>query len=583
MTASDPRDRYRIESLLGKGGMGEVYKAFDPVLDRTVALKTISSISDDPLLLQRLYIEARACGRLAHPNIVRVYDLHESASAVYISMEYLEGESLAAAMERGTLPLAHKLQILDEILSALHYAHTHNVIHRDVKPSNVHLAPDGHIKLLDFGLARMTVGPTMTVAGSVMGTAPYMSPEQLKAQGVDARTDIYSTGVLAYELLTGHRAFDGENITAVMLKVLSEFPAPIDTARLGVPPEIAHVVNRAMAKSPDDRYSSAGEMQAALAACAPRITAASDRWSVTSAPTQTDATRLIPGREPAPVTANDGSVRLTVSDPIGGLLNAPRPAAETRMAPKAAAATAEPSLSERMMSMFGTRATSIIGVAVLLIAFSLVWAITQLVLSPGTSASDKPTNVAVPPATDGNPPPGPSKERVVADPPVSQDPPAQTQVTAQSGTTTQPGTTTQQGTSTQQPTTTQQATTTPQGTTSQQGTTTQQGTTRGLTVSAAANSDLSKALADRVRESLRQAGFSGRDSVTVSLEMSTRPSGFSAGGITGDYVGSVRTASGTRRIEGNVLEFSELSVRNAVLDRAAQEIVAIVTGTAPER
>jgi serine/threonine-protein kinase len=167
--------------------MGEVYKAFDPVLDRTVALKTISSISDDPLLLQRLYIEARACGRLAHPNIVRVYDLHESASAVYISMEYLEGESLAAAMERGTLPLAHKLQILDEILSALHYAHTHNVIHRDVKPSNVHLAPDGHIKLLDFGLARMTVGPTMTTAGSVMGTAPYMSPEQLKAQGVDGR------------------------------------------------------------------------------------------------------------------------------------------------------------------------------------------------------------------------------------------------------------------------------------------------------------------------------------------------------------------------------------------------------------
>src|SRR6185436_10938338 len=170
--------------------------------------------------------------------------------------------------------------------------------HRDVKPSNVHLAPDGHIKLLDFGLARMTVGPTMTMAGAVMGTAPYMSPEQLKAQVVDARTDIYSTGVLAYELLTGHRAFEGENITAVMLKVLSEFPAPIETARLGVPPEIAHVVNRAMAKSPDDRYSSAGEMQAALAACAPRITAASDRWSVTSAPTQTDATRLIPGREP---------------------------------------------------------------------------------------------------------------------------------------------------------------------------------------------------------------------------------------------------------------------------------------------
>ena len=601
VTPSDPRDRYRIESLLGRGGMGEVYKAFDPVLDRTVALKTISSISEDPLLLQRLYIEARACGRLAHPNIVRVYDLHESASAVYISMEYLEGESLAAAMERGSLPLAHKQQILDEILSALHYAHTKNVIHRDVKPSNVHLLPDGHIKLLDFGLARMTVGPTMTMAGAVMGTAPYMSPEQLKAQVVDPRTDIYSTGVLAYELLTGHRAFDGENITAVMLKVLSEFPAPIDTSRLGVPPEIAHVVNRAMSKSPDDRYSSAGEMQTALAACAPRQASVSERWSVTSAPTQqADATKLIPGREEAvAVAANEGSVRVTVSDPIGGLLNAPRPAEEKRTAATPAAPTAERSPSERMMSMLGPRATSIIGVAVLLIAFSLVWAITQLFLSPGTSASDRPSTSAAS-TTDGIPRPGTS-DKVTRDdtqtsvPPVIEPlPPSPSVAQSVDGTrsgvnqgnvATATNVTPSQSTLSTAPSQVTQQTPIQQPTQTQQTTQGQQATqSRTQMVSAAANNDLSKALADRVRDSLRQAGYAGRESIAVSLEMSTRPAPFNGtNGITGDYVASVRTASVSRRVEGHVLDFGEVTLRNAVLDRAAGEVVAIVTGTAPER
>ena len=579
MTATDPRDRYRIESLLGKGGMGEVYKAFDPVLDRTVALKTISSISADPLLLQRLYIEARACGRLAHPNIVRVYDLHESATAVYISMEYLEGESLAAAAERGTLPIAHKLQILDEILSALHYAHTKNVIHRDVKPSNVHLLPDGHIKLLDFGLARVTVGPTMTMAGAVMGTAPYMSPEQLKAQTVDARTDIYSTGVLAYELLTGRRAFDGENITAVMLKVLSEFPAPIDTSRLGVPPEIARVVNRAMAKSPDDRFSSAGEMRTALAECSPGAAGSGQRWGLTSAPTQTAATTVIPGRQQSSEPAIQDSLRATVSDPIGGLLNAASPRAEAASPPKASAMTSAPSPLARLMSMLGTRAASWIGIAVLLVAFSLVWAITQLVLSPGTSASDTPTRAEeraspTPPDDSKQAPPEKPADNVPP-PPVAQNP-SNPQPPANDAT--PPPSQSDRRGNAPPPSSSQDSPTTPPTQTRPTN------TSRGLTVSAAGNNDLSKALAERVRESLRQAGFSRNDTITVSLDMSTRPAPFNgSNGITGDYVASVRSGSVSQRVEGHVLDFGEVTLRNAVLDRAAAEIVVIVTGATPAR
>jgi serine/threonine-protein kinase len=257
--------RYRIEALLGKGGMGEVYKAFDASLDRTVALKTIAPDADNPVFLERLYREAKACGRLRHPHIVTVYDLGEIDGVVFIAMEYLEGENLQAAMNRGDLSFQQKIEFLIQILEALQYAHSEGVIHRDIKPSNVHVMTDGKtLKLLDFGLARVARAESLTMSGAVMGTPYYMSPEQLKGHEVDGRTDVYATGVVAYELLTRRRAFDGENITTVMLKVLTDPPPPMATAWSHAFPEIERIVNRALAKNADERYATAEDMRNAL-------------------------------------------------------------------------------------------------------------------------------------------------------------------------------------------------------------------------------------------------------------------------------------------------------------------------------
>lgn len=258
--------RYQIRSLIGQGGMGEVYEAFDPSLDRVVALKTIKggAGADGPVLLERLYREARACGRLRHPHIVTVHDLGEADGVVFIAMEYLHGENLAMAIERGTLGLEQKIRILMQILDALEYAHGEGVIHRDIKPSNVHLLADGSIKLLDFGLARVAQADGLTKSGAIMGTPDYTSPEQLKGQPLDGRADVYSTGIVAYELLTGRRAFEGESLTAVILKVLSEPPPPMATAWSSTFPEIEQIVDRAAAKSPADRFPSAKAMRDAL-------------------------------------------------------------------------------------------------------------------------------------------------------------------------------------------------------------------------------------------------------------------------------------------------------------------------------
>jgi hypothetical protein len=260
--------RFAVQALLGAGGMGEVYKAIDPTLRRTVAVKTVRPDITNPDYLSRLLREAQACASLHHPNIVTVYEAGEIDGTVYIVMEYLEGEDLAQVLNRGGLTFEERIRTLMQILDALDHAHNKGVIHRDIKPSNVRRLPNGTIKLVDFGLARMTRAETLTATGTVMGTPHYASPEQLQGQSVDLRSDIYSTGTMAYEMCSGRRPFDDANgnITSVMLKVVTEPPPAMNVTWSHTFPEIERIVNRAMAKKREDRYQSAEDMKNAFSA-----------------------------------------------------------------------------------------------------------------------------------------------------------------------------------------------------------------------------------------------------------------------------------------------------------------------------
>lgn len=258
--------RFRIETVLGRGGMGEVYKAFDPTLQRILAVKTVRPDIDRPEYLERMMREAQACARLSHPNIVTIFEAGQVDGMVFIAMEYLQGENLADVLEKNTLTFEEKIRILIRVLEALEHAHAFDVVHRDIKPSNIHVQSDGTIKLMDFGLARMLTADTLTASGNLIGTPHYASPEQLKGEPVDRRSDIYSTGVMAYEMLAGRRPFepDNDSISSVILKVISSVAPPMDTDMSRMLPEIESIVSRAMAKSPDARFQSAGEMRAVL-------------------------------------------------------------------------------------------------------------------------------------------------------------------------------------------------------------------------------------------------------------------------------------------------------------------------------
>jgi serine/threonine-protein kinase len=246
--------------------MGEVYKAFDPTLKRTVAVKTVRPDIDRPEYLDRMMREAEACARLSHPNIVTIYEAGQADGIVYIAMEYLHGKTLADLLDSRQLTFEDKIRILGKTLEALHHAHDLDVVHRDVKPSNILICADGTIKLMDFGLARVLVAESLTASGNVLGTPHYASPEQLKGEPVDRRTDIYSTGVMAYEMITGRRPFepDNDSLSSVILKVIQQPAAPMDTDMSRVLPEIESIVQRAMAKAPVDRFQSADEMRRAL-------------------------------------------------------------------------------------------------------------------------------------------------------------------------------------------------------------------------------------------------------------------------------------------------------------------------------
>ncbi len=255
--------------LIGKGAMGEVWLADDDLLKRQVALKLLSlsaslSEAEREASIARFYREAQAAGKLSHRNIVVIYDISEEGGRHFISMEYLQGQTLDRVIASGPQPPERAAEIVAQVAEALDYAHRQGVVHRDIKPENIFLLPDGTVKVTDFGIARVMGTTTMTQAGAIIGTPGYMSPEQIKGERVDSRSDIFSTGVVLYELLSGVKPFDAETITSVMYKVVNEPPPPLASLVPGVPAWLAGVVERATAKDPAARYQSASQMASEL-------------------------------------------------------------------------------------------------------------------------------------------------------------------------------------------------------------------------------------------------------------------------------------------------------------------------------
>jgi len=259
--------RYEIIELLGSGGMANVYRAHDPHLGRDVAVKVLADrYTADPSFVERFRREASAAAQLNHPNIVQVFDRGETDGTYFIVMEYLTGPDLKSLIRtRGALPPLEAIDNTQQILGALAAAHRRDVIHRDIKPQNVMLASDGLLKVTDFGIARAGAESEMTEAGSVIGTAQYLSPEQAHGGELTSASDCYSAGVVLYEMLTGRVPFDGERPVVVAMKQINEPPVPPRTYEPDIPPALEAVVLKALAKRPSERYRSAEEFSAALA------------------------------------------------------------------------------------------------------------------------------------------------------------------------------------------------------------------------------------------------------------------------------------------------------------------------------
>lgn len=262
-------NRYKIIDKLGSGGMAEVYRAEDTILNRIVAIKVLhSQFATQRDFVERLRREAQSAANLNHPNIVSIHDWGSEENNYFIVMEYIEGKTLKEIIE-AEAPLAPEraINIAIKVCSALEFAHKREIIHRDVKPQNIVITPEGEIKVTDFGIARAGAATPMTQTGSIMGTAQYISPEQAQGRIVQRTSDIYSLGVVLYEMLTGRPPFSGENPVSIAFKQVHEQPIPPRKINPNIPESLERVILRALAKNPADRYQSALQMQADLNLC----------------------------------------------------------------------------------------------------------------------------------------------------------------------------------------------------------------------------------------------------------------------------------------------------------------------------
>jgi serine/threonine-protein kinase len=257
--------QYRLIERIGRGAMGAVYKALDSQSGQHVALKLMASeLAGDPELIERFRREATSAADLDHPNITRVYSFGQDHEQLYMAMELLQGADLKELVEQGRLgTIPWRVDVMTQIASAMAFVHARQLVHRDLKPGNIHITPDGRPKIMDFGLVRVS-DSNMTATGMIMGSPAYMSPEQLRGVKADARTDIFSLGSVFYELLCGQRAFVGKGVTQIMMNVITNTRQPLAALAPDVPAPVIGIVERCLKPTPEERYQTGGELHAAL-------------------------------------------------------------------------------------------------------------------------------------------------------------------------------------------------------------------------------------------------------------------------------------------------------------------------------
>ncbi|HUP47258.1 MAG TPA: serine/threonine-protein kinase, partial [Thermoanaerobaculia bacterium] len=276
--------RYRVGALLGRGGMGAVYRVHDNELERDVALKMIRPEIDDPNVIERFKREIQLSSIVTHRNVLRVYDLGESGGVKYLTMQLVEGEDLATLVRRdGPLPVDRAVRIFRQICEGLAAAHEQGVLHRDLKPANVMIGTGDHVYLTDFGLARTSDQPGLTASGAVVGTPDYMSPEQVKAMPLDHRSDIYSLGVILFQLLTRDLPFRGRSSYEVMIERVQHEAPRVSTINPRIPESIARVAQRCLAMNPEQRYQSVEEILDDLGGPARTPAARKSKWMFAAA------------------------------------------------------------------------------------------------------------------------------------------------------------------------------------------------------------------------------------------------------------------------------------------------------------
>ena len=287
--------RYVIQSELGRGAMGVVYKATDSVLERTVAVKTVNITLEREYAEkyeQRFYQEARAAGGLNHPNIVTIHDVGKAGDVVFMAMEYIEGVELRTLIGEGrALRVAQAVSIAAQVAEGLAYAHQRGVVHRDIKPANIMVVANGPVKITDFGIARMRGSGDLTQTGTLLGSPKYMSPEQVIGKRADQRSDVFSLGVILYEMLCGSAPFNGENVTALMYQIVNFVPPAPSSINPAVPEMLDFIVAKMLAKPLDERYLDAAEVAGDLRECEHQL-------GIPASSTQPP--RTLPGLAPAP-------------------------------------------------------------------------------------------------------------------------------------------------------------------------------------------------------------------------------------------------------------------------------------------